>query len=165
MIENITYLEALEKNDELIYDLFENRKTFLGIGTNKTKRRLNKLAKCDPIAHSYRIALEIEDISIQAKKCYGSYRERKYEQKANLILDLIDICKNNNFVCGYQESDNYSCNYVLYFELPHTEQISWHSITKYDLPLYNKNWDGKINSTLSKLEFSISKILLENNLL
>jgi hypothetical protein len=56
------------KNNELIYQLQSSRENFCGIGTNKIKRRLNKLSKTDIIAKSIRLLLEIEDCNIQAKK-------------------------------------------------------------------------------------------------
>ena len=54
----------------------------------------------------------------------------------------------------------------MYFELPGMEQISFHinlsddELKNYPIknyPKYNGTWDGKENSTLSKLEDAINK--------
>ncbi len=63
-------LNVEKKKEELICNLEEKRKDFATIGTNKAKRRLNKLIKKDNniIAEVLRIALEIEDKNIIDKK-------------------------------------------------------------------------------------------------
>ena len=66
--------DALYKNSLLVEDLEDLRTDALGIGTNKIKRRLNKLAKEDNIAKIIRLMIEIEDVNILAKKYYGKYR-------------------------------------------------------------------------------------------
>jgi hypothetical protein len=63
--------EVHEKNENLICDLKKKRDEFAGIGTNKAKRRLNKLASTSLIAKAVRLALEVDDKSISAKKSYG----------------------------------------------------------------------------------------------
>ena len=150
---NIGYYEAQQKNESLIFDLMYKRTNCLGIGTNKLKRRLNKLIKQgNDIAKAYRLAFETEDVNIQAKNCYGKYRTKKYEQKVNLIHLLISVFVENNWVFGYHNTNNYSTNYIIFFELPNCEQISFHvNINIKGIPKYEKEWDGKINSTLDKL--------------
>jgi len=151
-IENEKELTII-KNIDLIYQLQKSRKKFCGIGTNKIKRRLNKLMKDDNIAKCIRLLLEIEDCNIQAKKSYGKYSDRYYNKKSNLILELIEIFKNNNFLFGYQISNLKSINHVIFFELPECEQISFHcNLNINGMKKYEKEWDGKINSTLEKLE-------------
>lgn len=40
------------------------------------------------------------------------------------------------------------------------EQISWHNTLNNitEIPYYNKEWDGKINSTLDKIEDALNKV-------
>lgn len=156
-------MEAYYKNEELAYQLYVSRDDFCGIGTRKTKLFLNKLIKQgNQIAAALRKALECEDVNICAKK-YGrsEWRDRNYNKKKVLINELIEICKANNYVYGIQDTDNYSTNYIVYFELPNCEQISFHNNFALedvcDLPHYDKEWDGKRNSTLPKLEQAITK--------
>lgn len=154
--QNNIYLAQL-KNDELIEQLHENRTEFLGIGTRKIKIRLNKLSKDNIILKVIRLMMEIEDVNIQAKETYGKYRDRKYKMKVDLIIELIDIYKENSFRFGYHDSDVHKTNYIIFFEIPNTDiQVSWHSdlsssqmvgVNKYD-----KVWDGLVNSTMIKLE-------------
>lgn len=152
------------KNQILINSLKEKRKNFAGIGTNKAKRRLNKLAKTDPIAQATRLAIEIEDKNISAKEAFGTFKDRIYNIKASLILDLCLIFKENSWTYGIQEDNTSITFYVIYFEIPGCEQISWHymPLDPKEFPIYNKTWDQKENSTLLKLE-NITKKLLKNN--
>ena len=144
--------EALMKNEELIEDLEDFRTNMLGIGTNKIKRRLNKIAKTDSTAKAIRLALEIEDKNISAKK-YKKYNY--YDEKYNLILELINIFKQEGWIYGKEISNNRDTNYIIYFEIPGCEQISWHCNFFNDeektIPTYMGTWDGKINSTLYKI--------------
>ena len=153
--------EIRAKHEALASDLKNQRSKFAGIGTNKAKRRLNKLAINDPIAKAIRLALEVEDKNISAKQYYGKYRERNYDQKAILIDDLCKLFKEQNWIYGIQNSDVYPVTHVIYFEIPTCEQISWHfSPTKEsDFPIYAGEWDGKQNSTLGKLETIAIKLL------
>ena len=159
----IAMYEAQKKNEMLVADLESQRTKFAGIGTNKAKRRLNKLALNDPVAKAVRIALEIEDKSISAKKAYGKYQERIYNQKTKFILDLCHLFKEQGWVYGTQKSEVPPTSHVIYFEIPGCKQISWHfSPEKKDgkFPRYENKWDGKKNSTMRKLE-AISKKLLD----
>ena len=165
-LENIE--EAEYKNYLSIKELEEKRKNFSTIGTNKAKRRLNKLIKNDKniIAEILRTFLEIEDKNILAKKAYGKYKDKIYNQKYKLILKLIEIYKENNFVYGKQKSNNISVSHIVYFELSEGEQISWHcDLEEKNIPEYKKEWDGKINSTLEKIEKITYKLLKKNNLI
>jgi len=136
-------LEALYKNEELIIDLQDLRISFAGIGTNKAKRRLNKLAKTCEFAKALRLALEIEDRSIQAKKYVGDYKDKAYALKEKLIMELQKVFSDNQWTHGKQKSDIFCVDYVVYFEIP----------------------DCKENSTLYKLEDAVGKLLKERNLL
>ncbi len=152
---------------ELVDKLKVKRKVFAKIGTNKAKRRLNKLAKSNDVAKSLRIALEVEDKNILAKDSYGDYREKIYNQKEKLILELKNIFSKNNWIYGVQISDVPGVSHVVYFEIPGCEQISWHlSLNKkHGFPTYSKEWDGKHQSTLDKIENTVYHILKENGLI
>ena len=80
-------------------------------------------------------------------------------KKEQLIYKLIDLCNKENIVYGIQISDVRDTNKIIYFELADCEQISWNCNMKENIvnkcPLYKKKWDGKINSTLNKLENAI----------
>jgi len=149
------------KNERLVNDLKKKRTGFAGIGTNKAKRRLNKLSITIPVAKAVRLALEIEDKSISAKNSYGKYQEKIYNQKTKIILDLCKLFKEQAWVYGVQESEVAPTSHVIYFEIPGCEQISWHfSPDKIsEFPKYLAEWDKKINSTLRKLEAITIKIL------
>lgn len=152
-----SHSSALEKNADLIYQLQVSRDNFLGIGTNKTKRRLNKLSETNPIALAFRIALETEDKNIQAKNSFGKYRRKIYDQKAILIEQMLNLFKKNGWEYGLHEESAYDTNAIAFFEIPGCEQISWHCTLRCisSTPRYEKEWDGKINSTLNKLESAI----------
>lgn len=151
--------EARYKNDLLIEDLESFRSNALGIGTNKIKRRLNKLAKDNKIAEIIRLMIEIEDVNILAKKYYGDYQDKKYNEKQNLLYKLVEIYKNTNYIFGYHDSDVRPAVCILFFELDEDfEQVSWHSTSLYNgVEKYPNEWDGKENSTYPKLLKYIEK--------
>lgn len=153
------------KHEELIEKLEDKRVAFAGIGTNKAKRRLNKLALVSVVAKAIRIALEIEDKNIVAKKYPGDYRERAYKEKHELIIKLRDVFRQQNWKFGVQKDDCLSASHVVYFEIPGCEQISWHFTPDHpkDFPMYDGKWDKKENSTLDKLESVVIKFLRETN--
>jgi hypothetical protein len=68
--------KARQKNNKLKEQLEHYRDNICGIGTNKLKRRLNRLAKTNDLAKAVRIALEIEDVNVQAKHA-GYYADKK----------------------------------------------------------------------------------------
>lgn len=149
--------EALQKNAQLAKQLQEKRADFCGIGTRKTKLFLNrKVKQGDKVAEMLRTALETEDENIKAKDNWY-YAEAHYNRKKELIDKLITLCNDNKVVYGIQVANNRDTDYIIYFELPHCEQISFHNNFKTveDLPLYEKEWDGKKNSTLPKIEQAI----------
>ena len=59
------------KTKLLVNGLTQARSEFARIGTRKVKLALNKLAKTDPYAYALRVALEIEDANITAKRYCG----------------------------------------------------------------------------------------------
>jgi hypothetical protein len=149
------------RHELLITDLQIKRKQFAGLGTNKAKRRLNKLATTSIIAKALRIALEIEDKNISAKNSYGEYREKIYDLKQKLIVELCQIFKEQSWKYGIQKSEVPAATAVIYFEIPTCEQISWHFSpeNEIDFPLYDGTWDKKENSTLAKLEAVAVRLL------
>lgn len=159
--------DAINKNLDLICDLSERRDNFASIGTNKAKRRLNKLSDKIPLALAIRMSLEIEDKNICAKKYFGEWRDKIYQEKSDLISGLISLSHKNNWIYGIQRSDVINTTHVIYFEFPGCEQISWHYSPQNSssLPKYSKKWDGKINSTLNKLEKVVVELLKQNNLI
>ena len=151
--------EIAGKNYELVSNLEDGRENFCGLGTRKVKLRLNKLIKEKNVdAEILRSLLELEDSNISAKKYVGKYRTRYYDKKSELLKTCVGLFKKHNLVCGFQKSNNYSCNYVIYFEF-NDIQMSWHSNSTYGLSKYPTEWDGLENSTLFKLEKLISEIL------
>lgn len=155
--ENIAKHESFIKNQELIFQLKDKRLNFCGIGTNKIKRRLNKLSVDNKLAKLYRVALEIEDKNIQAKNSTFNYKEKIYEVKKKLIDELIHLSEEYPIIYGKQKSNIIDTTYIIYFEIPNCEQISFHTelSSPYKIPNYDKEWDKKINSTLIKLEKGI----------
>lgn len=155
----MSYYDALYKNELLVEDLESFRSNALGIGTNKIKRRLNKLAKEDKIAEIIRLMIEIEDVNILAKKYYGKYRNEKYDEKQSLLKQLIEIYEDTEYLFGYHNSDVPIVKCILFFELDEDfEQVSWHSSRMYSgVKKYPKKWDGKMNSTYPKLLKYIEK--------
>ena len=151
---NIDFDEVITRHQNLISDLQDKRKTFAEVGINKAKRRLNKLAKVNPIAKAVRLALEIEDKNICAKDSYGEYQTRIYKQKTKLIIKLADLFKTQGWTFGIQASDIFVIDHIIYFEIPGCEQISWHCSLENSksYPKYNDSWDCKKNSTIAKLE-------------
>jgi hypothetical protein len=163
--EELERFKALQKNEELIEILDDVRSNCLGIGTNKLKRRLNKLAESSEIARAYRIALEIEDKNITAKKTPPKYKDKVYQQKHDLILELAELFGVEKWCFGKQNAKEFSTDHIMFFELPGCEQISWHCTLEKgnNFPGYSKPWDGKINSTLEKLLEGILKNFPEIN--
>lgn len=145
-------------------DLRNARNNFCGIGTRKTKLLLNKLANTSPKAKAYRLALEAEDKSITAKNTSFYYMDKVYREKEKNLKELAELSIENNWTFGKQKSDVRDTTYIIYFELPDCEQISFH--TNLDCsayPDYTSEWDGKTCSTIPKLEHAITTLIQENN--
>lgn len=150
--------EAIRKNKDLVKQLRTSRENFCGIGTRRIKLLLNKLAKNgDIVAKAYRLVLEIEDKNITAKDTDFRYMDKVYAQKHMLIVELIEFCIENSFKYGVQNSLEHKTNAIVYFELPGMEQISFHTTfyNGHNYQEYDGEWDGKVNSTLAKIETSI----------
>ena len=150
---------AKAKNERLITQLRHGRVEMCGIGTRRIKLLLNRLSKAgDEMAGVYRLALELEDVNIQAKDSYGKYRMKKYDLKEKMLRELIKVCKTNGFVYGYQPCQGVrEVRRILYFELPGTGQISFHcSIMDSSIPKYEKEWNGLHCHTWVAIEQAIS---------
>lgn len=157
-------LELHERNVRLGNELKKQRKDYAGIGTNKAKRRLNKLAVDNSVANAVRIALEIEDKNILAKQSSRMFRDKIYSVKEKLILTLCEVFAKECWIYGVQTSDNPATTHVIYFEIPGCEQLSWHFSPETkeiadSLPEYEGKWDGKTEMTLNKLEVITRKLL------
>lgn len=152
--------QALEKNRKLTDMLKLKRENMCGIGTRKVKLMLNKKIKQgDFTAKIYRVALELQDYNIKAKGAPFPYSEKMYAKKEDLIDKLIELYKNIQLPFGRSEDKNKRVSFIVYFDLPLGNQISFHSTIKRDVPLYGKEWDGLVNSTLYKLEKEIKQYL------
>lgn len=154
---------ALAKNEKLSKILHDKRETMCGVGTRRVKLMLNKRIKQgDKVAELYRKAIEVEDCNIRAKESNYYYKGKIYRQKARLLMDLVDLCLKADVVFGKQMVDGRETNCILYFELPHVEQISFHTTLEGHelsmIPDYPKQWDGKTCSTLDKLEDNFNEL-------
>lgn len=157
---------AMEKNAKLVASLRNYRTTFCGIGTRKTKLLLNRLVQQGvPFADLWRTALEAEDANITAKR-YSRYQERAYKHKRDCLRELARLFQKYGLVFGIQPTENFSTKYILYFELPTGEQISFHTNDFISMwPLYEKPWDGERLSTMRKLNKGIKAFLEEHGML
>lgn len=96
------------KREQKLNVLIQARTEFAGMGTRKAKLALNRLAKTDPYAHALRVALEIEDVNLTAKRYFGgdcggyTYAEINYMKKTENIETLIGISKSQGWVFGVQ---------------------------------------------------------------
>lgn len=154
-----TQESALDKNEHLSYIMKGKRKVMANLGTRGIKLLLNSLAdKGDYKARLYRIALEAEDENVKAKENFY-YRDSHYFHKEELLKQLLTLCFEHKIKCGKAKSNVAITKYILYFELPDCEQISFHTNMNDNIinivPIYDKDWDGKVNSTLDKLEDAI----------
>lgn len=139
---------------ELVHQLSSARNSFAGIGTRAAKLKLNRLGNSSSVARAYRLALEIEDRSIQGKKYRRSeWSDRAYFEKSRLIEELAQLCEKEGWTYGQHKTGGWP-QHVVYFDLPGCEQISFHTTLKNPeaVPHYPKEWDGKRSSTLGKLE-------------
>lgn len=153
----IAYQEA-----ECRIEDYNNRKENFchGIGLRKIKLFLNACIKAgDEVAQLYRYALEAEGENIRAKKSWHKYHAYyyAYDNKEDYLSKLADMCMRLSFTFGIQDSDVPAAQYVVYFELPSCEQISFHTNADeaYKWPKYQGKWDGKKCSTMEKLEAAI----------
>ena len=81
--------QALYKNWCLVDEQIDIRESFCGVGTRKIKVFLNqKVKKGDKIAELLRVALELNDVNVSAKRYWGDYKRDYYSRKEELIRDL-----------------------------------------------------------------------------
>lgn len=152
-----------------INGLVRARSEFAGVGTRQAKLALNKLAKIDEYARALRIALEIEDANLTAKRYFGgdcggySYAQINYLKKGEHIKTLIWISGSQGWAFGVQPCSTFGTTHIIYFDIPGVGQLSWHYSPDAPLPDYPGEWDGLEGSSLPKLEAAVS-ILLKRTL-
>ena len=155
----------MTKRKELIrsYEDFK-MKSFYGVGQRKAKLFMNSLQKeleaqikttPGDAQLMYRLnallflraILECENCNINAKKYFNtdgfSYQDHNYNRKHALINELFSPPQTIGLNYGYVKSNN---------------PVSFHSDIDQDklkyVPVYNKEWDQLVNSSLSKIEKS-----------
>ena len=171
----------MSKRKDLIrtYDYFKT-KSFYGIGQRKAKLFMNGLLKKldsqikttpEDTQLLYRRnalvflrgILECENCNINAKKYFNtddfSYQDHNYNRKHALIHELLSVAQIIGLNYGYTKSNDPATKYIVYFDLPQTgDQVSFHSDIDQDklnsVPVYNKEWDQMVNSSLRKIEKS-----------
>lgn len=156
------------RDQSKINELRAMRTSVCGIGTRKMKIRLKKLGKTNPLAYAYYCAFAAEENSITAKQYYyqrsREYSDLYYEKKESYISSLVSVCKQQGYKYGVEriaDEDDYEyIKYIIYFDLPECEQVSWHCASVPDgCPKYDGEWDQAEKTTLKKLECAISRIL------
>lgn len=152
---------AYQEAERRIADYDKRKESFChGIGLRKVKLFLNaRIKEGDEKARLYRYALEAEGENLKAKKALHKYHSdyHAYDKKEYYICNLADICMRLSVPFGTQTSDAPAALYVVYYELPNCEQISFHT-NAYEAdswPEYQGKWDGKKCSTMEKLENAI----------
>jgi hypothetical protein len=155
-------MTSLDRRALLVESLVDKRTDFAGMGTRKAKLQLNRLKDSNPVARALRLALEIEDANIQAKKYSGKWRNRNYRKKEMLIGELCGVFKEQAWAgYGIQANKAAHPSHIVYFDIPGCEQISFHfSPAKPNrYPEYHGEWDGKEFSTLDKLDRAARELL------
>lgn len=148
---------------ELVTQLRDARGAFGGMGTKTVKLKLNSLVKTCHIAKALRLALETEDCSTLGKKYHGAWSDHYYNKKGQLIVELIELFNITGWLYGKHIVEGFP-KYVIYFEIPGCEQISFHCRSlPDDIPDYPKAWDEKRNSTFGKLEAAINQYFAKEN--
>ena len=131
-----------------------------GIGYKKTLKKLKDIQDSESqgfikaIARAYYLALKSGIMSTMAARTSGSEKRKIYKEKVGVTDELIDICIAQNFTFGYQFVKGMT-NKVLFFELPHCEQVSICTGTKKEVPEYKGVWDNKRASVIPKVEKAI----------
>ena len=171
----------MSKRKDLIrsYDSFKTM-SFYGIGQRKAKLFMNSLLKVldaqikttpENAQLQYRrnalvflrSILECENCNINAKKYFNtdgfSYQDHNYNRKHALVNELLTIAPKIGISYGYAKSNDPATKYIVYFDLPMTgDQVSFHSDIDKDriksVPVYDKEWDQLVNSSLRKIEKS-----------
>jgi hypothetical protein len=155
--------QAYRDAERRVEDYEQRKDTFChGIGQRRIKLFLNACIKNgDEVAQMYRLALEVESVNLNAKKALKKYHSdyHSYDKKEACLRQLSDKCKQMSVVFGIQASTAPAARYVVYYELPGCEQISFHTNEPEAAgwPHYDGKWDGKKCSTLGKLEEAIWK--------
>lgn len=152
---------AYQEAELRIADYNKRKERFChGIGLRKVKLFLNaRIKEGDEYAQLYRYALEAEGENLKAKEALHKYHSdyHAYEKKEYILCNLSNMCIRLSVPFGIQISNVPAARYVVYYELPNCEQISFHTNvdTAEQWPYYQGVWDGKKCSTLEKLEVAI----------
>ncbi|TGM78620.1 hypothetical protein EHR04_02345 [Leptospira levettii] len=137
-------------------DIDQARKDFCSIGTRKTKVRLNSYSNSDLYAKFLKLLLEIEDSNLNAQKYPGYTKLDYYQEKAELLQELIPLCHRLKLRFGIRSNSNHKSFKNVFFVEVENIQICWHYLDElYNVPLYEGEWDGLQNSTLGKIEYLI----------
>lgn len=153
--------QAYRDAERRVEDYEQRKDTFChGIGQRRVKLFLNACIKAgDEVAQMFRLALEAEGVNLNAKKALKKYHSdyHAYDKKEECLRQLSDMCKRMSVVYGIQASTAPAARYVVYYELPGCEQVSFHTNEPQAAgwPKYDGAWDGKKCSTLGKLENAI----------
>ena len=107
----------------------------------------------------YEYIITLQDYNIKAKGAPFPYSEKMYAKKEDLIDKLIEIYNGSQLSFGCSKDKGKRVSFIVYFDLPLGNQISFHSTVKRNIPVYEKEWDGLVNSTLDKLEKEIKQYL------
>ena len=136
--ENPTYQVLIDQYHRIIND-------FCGGHSIRTiKLGLYRLSSEDNLAKMYFYMLSAQHHNVMAKEETGKVASSHYSKKHHYIKSAIELCKEKGYTYGYQNtSDNLStANMVIYFDVPHAGQISFHTILskeiKENCPVYEK---------------------------
>ncbi len=153
--------QAYRDAERRVEDYEQRKETFChGIGQRRVKLFLNACIKAgDEVAQMYRLALEAEGVNLNAKKALKKYHSdyHAYDKKDACLRQLSAMCQRMSVAFGIQTSTAPAARYVVYYELPGCEQVSFHTNEPEAAgwPKYDGAWDGKKCSTLGKLENAI----------
>ena len=110
------------------------------------------------MAEFYNVKAKKYVLSDHQQKSRSSYR-KKHEYLCSLINEIHSWNTNNpdELILYGGALDDVTGQPVVYFNLPNTEQISFHDQTKRDVPLpkYSLPWDNQLASTLVKIRQGI----------
>ncbi len=164
-----------------IWQLNNVRNKALGVGTRKLKLRLNKLWKWKDIywrevdkdvmidAQIYRLLLELEDKNIQAKKYRWDYREKAYEAKDKIMIELVLLLDSSKYKhdrwFAYDKMLNMWVLYVDLFYQNEVHQVSWHisDYTWLKWPVLKREYKKNVRKKKNNYEIKRERIYKFNN--
>lgn len=147
------------KSETLKTQLESARDRICGIGWQSIMFILKGNAFRSPEAVALAWALQTERANIESKQKEFRKLAKLWDKKMYLMY-LKEECRKNGYTYGYKESEKEG-RYIVYFELPNCEQISFFvDLTEdelKDFPRYEGEWDGVTLSTLPRLEEALKK--------